>query len=38
MKKIVSLMFLLLALWSCGKASQPIPVKDSGYPHSYPRH
>lgn len=31
------LLFISLALGSCGKVSSPSPMDGSGYPHTYPR-
>lgn len=38
MKKIfmLFLLFAVISVASCGKAAQPVPYKNSGYPHTYP--
>lgn len=34
---ILLLATAILGTTACGKVSAPVPLEDSGYPHSYPR-
>ncbi len=39
MKKIFMFILLVIAVLeiaSCGKAANPVPYQNSGYPHTYP--
>lgn len=34
---IAVIVLTICGLAACGKVSDPVPLEDSGYPHSYPR-